>query len=125
MKKFLLIAVIASSVGCSTITYDALQYDRFITLQEQIEQIKPYCGQPEMAYKVKKLKEQTDHMQRYAVHRINAPEVARSTTAIADMVGELSAQYKTEDGASSAYCQIKLDNIYAGVNTIISGLGAQ
>lgn len=125
MRKYLLIGVIAFIAGCSTITYDALQYDRYIALQEQLEQMKPYCGKPEIGNKVKVMKVYTDHMQRYAVHRINAPEVARSTTAVADMVTEFAAQYNGENSASGAYCQVKIDNISAGVATIISGLGAQ
>jgi hypothetical protein len=125
MKKILLISMIPILTNCSSIIYDALQYDRFITLQEKLEQLKPICGKDDALAKIKDLKVYVDHMDHYASHRVNAPEVASATASINSMVTELASQYDANNSPTLAYCQVKVDNITAGVATIISGLGAQ
>lgn len=125
MKKILCMIMFLALSSCSVITYDSLQYDRFITLQEKLEQLKLNCGKFEAVAKVKELKGYVDHMDRYAAHRIGAPEVASATASINLMVLELASQYDANNSPTSAYCQVKVDNINAGVSTIISALGAQ
>ena len=128
MKTHLLLAaaIMTSASGCSSIKFDSLQYDRFITVYETSSKLQKQCNQPDVIRaEIDVLQNQTDHIASYAAFRSNSPEVATSTAAVTSMVSELSKKYQDDNNPSFQYCMEKLSNITSGTKTIISTLGAQ
>lgn len=124
MKYIIYLSVIMAAVGCSNITFDGLQYDRYVSLVEDSARLKHSCGAPGFKRHLEELKSHTDHMKMYASLRSNSPEVLATTDHLAGMVDELYTKYQTSD-PSNAYCFEKLDMISAGAKTVAATLGAQ
>ena len=124
MKKIIFTIMLVAMIGCSNITFDGLQYDRYISLHETASKLKEQCGHPLMKNKIQDLKLHTDHMNMYAKLRSNSPEVLVVTDSLTSMVDEMNSRY-AESAPSVAYCQEKLNNIAAGSHTVAATLGAQ
>ena len=123
---FMVLAVL--SAACSNITFDGLQFDRYVSVYEKAGQMQTQCTEagtkPSFRVEVKQLQEMTSHMSTYADFRSNSPEVKIAAGKIALMVSELSHKY--ENGQPNVgYCQEKLANIRDGAKVISSTLGAQ
>lgn len=130
-KLFTTLPLIASlalvSEGCSRITFDGLQYDRFVTIYEVASDLQTKCSDPSAIRKdTQSIKNYVKHMATYAEFRSNSPEIQRSSKALLEMVQEFSDKYV--DGAtppSVPYCTEKMNNIASGAKLIASTLGAQ
>jgi len=129
MKLFAGTALVLMLTGCSTITFDGLQFDRYVGVVEKTTLLQPLCSDKKSETALRAgladLKQWTDHMDMYAQFRANTPEVKNSTAHIASMVTELSNRYKNNNIPSVAYCEEKLGNIKDGAKTITATLGAQ
>jgi len=115
------------STGCSRITFDGLQYDRFVTIYEVASDLQTKCADPSAIRKdTQSIKQYVQHMATYAEFRSNSPEIQRSSKALLDMVREFSDKY-TEGSTppSVPYCTEKMNNIASGAKLIASTLGAQ
>lgn len=124
MKILIYSLVAISLIGCSNITFDGLQYDRYVSLVEDSAKLKEMCDEPGFRKHLDELKADANHMQMYASFRSNSPEVLSSTNHLSGMVDELYTKYQTGN-PSKAYCVEKLDMISAGAKTVAATLGAQ
>lgn len=116
-----------TDAGCSRITFDGLQYDRFVTIYEVATDLQTKCSDPIAIRKdTQSIKNYVKHMATYAEFRSNSPEIQRSSKALLDMVQEFSDKYV--DGVtppSVPYCTEKMNNIASGAKLIAATLGAQ
>lgn len=124
MKKLLFMMVLLTTTACSNITFDGLQYDRYVFLTEDAVSLQKQCGTPGMKRSLIDFKKDINHMNSYAMYRSNSPEVLKVTNTLSKMVDDLVARYN--DGEPSiAYCKEKLGNIADGAKVVASTLGAQ
>jgi hypothetical protein len=128
MKKlYIALLLLATSVGCSNIKFDGLQYDRFVTIYEVAVDLQSKCGDPSAVRKdTQSIRQYVHHMATYAEFRSNSPEIQRSSKALLSMVQEFSDKYaEGMTPPSVPYCTEKLKNIADGSRLIASTLGAQ
>jgi hypothetical protein len=126
--KLPLMLLLLLSMGCSNLVFDGIQFDRYVSLYEQSQDLLELCNKPESSLVLRNgildLKEHTEHMALYSDLRSNAPEVRTVTETLASMTNELADRYRTTT-PSSAYCVQKLQNIKDAARTVSATLGAQ
>lgn len=111
--------------GCSNITFDAMNYDRVLTLHEITASLKEQCDNPKIIRdQIPVIVSKANHLALYSKLRTGGPEVASSTETVASMVTEFASHYKDAD-PSLGYCKTKLDAISVASYAIASTLGAQ
>lgn len=126
MKKLLISSVVFFIAGCSSITFDSLNYDRYLTLYELSNQMKTQCEDPVYIRSyMNEIKPKIDHMALYSKLRSGTPEVAKVAATVASLVDELGQKYQDDKTPSVGYCREKLESISAASYTIASTLGAQ
>lgn len=130
MKKIIILMMsIVMMSGCSTLAFDGLQFDRYVTIYETTDGLQTLCDKPEkrqiLKAKIDELDLYVGHMKTYADFRGNNQEVQTVTSSIASMISELKQRYADGNVPSAAYCQEKLIFIRDGAKTITGTLGAQ
>lgn len=126
LKKIIIGVMFVTLSACSSITFDAMQFDRYVSLNEKATVLQNYCNDP--AYIKSQLPDFQNlalHMAAYAKYRVSSPEVNKVTDSLSVMVIEFTARYQGGNVPSEAYCTEKLSNIAAGSNTVAATLGAQ
>lgn len=126
--KLQIILLALMITGCSNLVFDGIQFDRYVSLYEQSQDLLELCTKPDSSLDLKigtnKLKEHARHMALYSELRSNAPEVRTVTETLASMTNELADRYKTTS-PSTTYCVQKLQNIKDAARTVSATLGAQ
>lgn len=123
MKRLLILGAVLLS-GCSSITFDGGQFDRYITLTETSRSAISLCGKPQIIDKVALLEAQISHINLYASYRKASPEVMIASQKLHTMITEFSASFETSQ-PSKTYCEEKIKNISDSANLISGTLGAQ
>lgn len=123
MKKILIISVAVLLTACASLQFDALEYDRYITVQEIATQAQQNCADTYMVQgQVDELKSAMDHQFSYAQYRESKPQVAEAAKSLKEMVDALHKRYHT-DVPTVGYCEEKLKNITLGAQTVARTLG--
>lgn len=122
MKKWInavSIAILLSLTGCFNLSFDALEYDRFIQIKEQSELAKTKCANINSKTFIADLKKLIDHQEFYTSNRQERENIKQSTATLKLMVDSLYSK----ETYSQAYCEEKLDNISKGSLMMIQALG--
>lgn len=123
MRKFLLaLAFAALASGCA-VTFDGLEFDRYVTLHEHAVKLRGECGSPYFAADLASFKKQVDHIQNYNNYRRSAGDMAKATNEVASMTNGLYNQIQNGNEPSVSYCQVKVDNLIDATNLISTTLG--
>lgn len=124
MKKSMILLILLSLTSCSRLTFDALEFDRFISLSEVASHLSKQCSEPEVIrVKSSQMLEAVAHMDNYGQHRGTSPEILKSVTILHSMVSELKVRYEGNRQPSLIYCQEKLKTISITSSVISDTLG--
>ncbi len=108
--------------GCSSLNFDSLEYDRFISISERTNMLISKCDNSTyVKSQLVQLKDDVTHMNNYAKFRSNKPEVQQSTSNLYNLIEEMSTQY--EGSVSKIYCEQKLKTISTAADAIGETLG--
>lgn len=120
MKYFWLVLL----TGCSQVTFDSLEFDRYVTITETAAQIKKSCSKSEaVRSELKHLVKKVEHMNRYATLREPREEVKEATILLTGLVREIDVRYTENMAPSEFYCVEKLSTIETAAETISKTLG--
>ena len=110
--------------GCVNLTFDALEFDRYLQIQETADVANLSCGTPSFTLTLSKLKADVDHQVAYSTLRGGGrPQVAAAGTDLKAIVDGLYSKYQSETTPSVEYCKLKTNNIAAGASLIVKELG--
>lgn len=122
MKKIGICIVAMSLAGCLNLSFDNLEYDRYVTMKLTAQHGAVYCGKPEAKLFAQQLKELSNHQKEYADNRGGRATVKTAASALNQLVDELNAKYETET-PSDAYCKQKFTDIKDGATDVVFALG--
>lgn len=122
MKKIITLVLISTLSACYNITFDALEYDRYIFLKQAADTGYAQCGTDNVIPTIAKLKQDMDHQFLYSAGRISRPQVAVASKNLKSVIDRLYDQYQGNT-PSVVYCQEKFKNISAGADNLIKELG--
>lgn len=108
--------------ACYNITFDPLEYDRYVSIKQLADNAFSECGTPVVVSRINELKQSADHQYLYSSNRANRPHIAHASQELRDIVDGIYARYQTGI-PSEVYCQEKLHNISDGTTKIIKELG--
>lgn len=121
MNKILFLVFLT---GCSQVTFDSLEFDRYVTITETSSQIKKSCSKPDIVrHELKDLLLKVEHMNRYATLREPREEVKEATKLLTGLVREIDTRYTENMAPSEYYCVEKLTIIETAAETISKTLG--
>jgi PBP1b-binding outer membrane lipoprotein LpoB len=121
MKKILIMALLLT--GCARLSFDGVEYDRFISINENATQLSASCGKTNIQSDLVLLQKEVNHLNHYEQLRASRKDISLVSNELNSMVNELVARYE-KTTPSTTYCIEKLKNITDGSNTILSALGA-
>lgn len=125
MKKSMILLAVLGLSGCSSLVFDNLEFDRFITVSERADNMIRSCSNSSII-KIESgiLLDQVTHMDNYAKHRGSAQEIGKSIAIVRSMVAELNTRYEDpRKNPSVIYCREKLKNISLASSAISDTLG--
>lgn len=123
MKKILILSAAVLLTACASLQFDALEYDRYITVQEIAQQAQSNCSDTyTIQGQVDELKIAMDHQFSYAQYREAKPQVAEAAKSLKEMIDALHKRYHS-DIPTVGYCEEKLKNITLGAQTVARTLG--
>lgn len=123
MKTLIIIPFIFLT-GCINLTFDALEFDRYLSIGEIATVATSMCGTTEFPIILSKLKSDVDHQVSYSSHRGGCrPQVAKAANELKDIVDGLYDKYQTNTIPSVEYCKQKTTNISTGSEIIVKELG--
>ena len=123
MNKILLISTAVLLTACASLQFDALEYDRYITVQELATNAQTNCSDTfTVQGQVDDLKTAMDHQFSYAQYRESKPQVAEAAKNLKEMIDALHKRYHS-DIPTVGYCEEKLKNITLGAQTVARTLG--
>ena len=120
--KYLYLLSLLFITSCATISFDALEYDRFISIQEKAISMKQLCGTPDIQLAITQLKQDMDHQYTYEMYRAIKPIIADASKNLKDIIDNFYLTSKDKP-TSMIYCTQKLDNISIGSQLLIKELG--
>lgn len=125
MQKSLLIMTVAVTLsGCINLSFDSLEYDRYILLKEKTDIMQTQCESPDIKQQISDLKYQVDHQVRYSSYRKATREhISESALSLKQMVDKFDMMYKSDTKPSTEYCKQKLENISTGLQLILQEVG--
>jgi hypothetical protein len=124
MKRLTLLLATLAISGCSSLTFDSLAFDRFVSVSERSGELIRDCKRPEtIANQSAILLDNVNHMKAYADHRGVSPEIGKSMNTLYSMVAELNARYTSGQTPSVIYCQEKLETISKTAGAISDTIG--
>lgn len=124
MKKMLILLVILVLPACYNISFDSLEYDRYITIKELADHAATNCADDIALFQISSLKQTMDHQYLYSSNRAGRPRVASATRSLKEIVDGLYESYQ-QGTPSVLFCQQKTANISSGADIIIKELGKQ
>ena len=122
MKNKIAILLTLSLIGCASLQFDPVEYDRYITVKMISDSAYAECGKPEVVDSINKMSELIGHQYVYTSNRSGRTQITNATTEMAGLISSLQLRYKGTP-PSIGYCQEKLKNISAGTTTIVQTLG--
>lgn len=122
MKKISILMLIISLSACYNLNFDALEYDRYVTIKQQTDNLILLCGTDSIPLKINDLKQSMDHQYLYSYNRQNRPQIATAANELKAMVDGLQLRYQIGT-PSKVYCQEKLEDISIGTTAVIHELG--
>lgn len=122
MKNTIAMLIIVGLVGCASVTFDPVEYDRYITLKMTADAALPECGTDKINNRVTQLSDLIAHQYVSTSNRSGRGPITTATTEMATLISNLQLRYK-EGTPSIGYCQEKLKNISTGATTILHTLG--
>jgi hypothetical protein len=122
MKTTIAILIIVGLTGCAILTFDPVEYDRYITLKMTADAAIPECGTDKINNSVIQLSDLIAHQYVSTSNRSGRVQITTATTEMASLISQLQIRYK-EGTPSIGYCQEKLKNISSGATTILHTLG--
>lgn len=110
--------------GCVNLSFDALEFDRYLTISETSTLANKSCGTVEFISHLNKLKSNVDHQVSYSNNRSNGrPQISTAATELKSMVDELYNKYQSNTEPSLEYCKQKTTNIGIGSTILVKELG--
>ncbi len=123
MKKIILIPIIFLS-GCINLTFDPIEFDRYLIIAEDATILTPLCGTDEFIPKLNRLKRDVDHQVSYSGYRSNGrPHIAAAANNLKEIVDGLYDSYQSDVVPSIEYCKQKTVNISTGALLLVKELG--
>lgn len=123
MKKIMLVGVLLLS-GCSSLNFDSLAFDRFVSISERADKLSEKCSDADYVRDhASILLDNVTHMNNYAVHRGATPEINSSVATLHSMVQEFNDRYQKNMQPSKVYCEQKLKTISTAASAISDTLG--
>ena len=124
MKKLIVCMFAFVLSACISLSFDPMEYDRYVTLKEQSDQLIPFCAdQPYISNQISRMKIAMDHQYIYEQYRGNVrPNVIGASIELKNMIDEMNDRYSKET-PSIGYCQEKLRNISLGATVMMRELG--
>lgn len=121
MKKIVIMLVFLLS-ACTNINFDALEYDRYITIKENADNSILLCSSPDLLISISDLKKEMDHQYLYSVNRVYRPQVYSAAKNLKALVDGM--YFRTKQGNPSVtYCEDKLHHVSGSADTMIKVLG--
>lgn len=120
MKKIIGILFLT---GCSSLVFDPIEFDRYVGLTLESENLIKECSNPNrIRGKISNLEQTASKIQKYASLRGNREEIRTSVDMLYSLVSEMNTRYS--DGTpSEVYCKEKLSIISKTSETISKTLG--
>jgi hypothetical protein len=122
MKRKIAIILLLSLAGCVTLTFDPVEYDRYITLKMVADAAVPECGTDKINTSIDELSALIFHQYVSTSNRSGREQITAATTEMASLIASLQLRYK-QGTPSIGYCQEKLKNISTGATSIVQTLG--
>ena len=122
MKSFCFISLLFLT-SCVNLTFDSLEYDRNVTIREQIIEVRDSCGTTTFLPKLSQLHKEVDHQLEYSVHRASREGFAESISVIDNMIHDIQQRYNNRTPVSVEYCKIKTNNMLVSINIVINQMG--
>ncbi len=122
MKKISILMLILSLSACYNLNFDSLEYDRYVTIKQQTDNIISLCGTDSITPKINDLKQSMDHQYLYSSNRQSRPQIATVANELKAMIDGLYTRYQSGT-PSKVYCQEKLTNISTGTTAVLHELG--
>lgn len=126
MKTMILLFLITLNLtGCmSGLSFDSLQFDRFLSISERAEHLVKSCSD-QQAIKIGSavMLDNVTHMDNYGQHRGTSPEIAKSVSILHSMISELDVRYNNPTVPSTIYCKEKLRTISTTALAISDTIG--
>ena len=122
MKNTIAVLIMVGLVGCASLTFDPVEYDRYVTLKMTADAAIPECGTDKINNSVTQLSDLIAHQYISTLNRSGRGAITDATTEMASLISNLQIRYK-EGTPSTGYCQEKLKNISSGASTILHTLG--
>lgn len=111
-------------VGCINLTFDALEFDRYLTIREIAVKANTACDTPDFPLYLGMLKSEVDHQVTYSNYRSGGrPNISSAATELKTIVDGLYDKYKATEEPSAEYCRQKTNNISTGAEIIVKELG--
>jgi len=121
--KHLILLLPLLLVSCVNLNFDSGEYDRYISIKEQILIVHTSCGTPNVVNNLEKLHTMLEHQLQYSTHRVQNTYFAKSTSIINNMVIDMQSRYKHKVSASIGYCKLKTNDMLVGTSIIIQEMG--
>jgi uncharacterized lipoprotein YajG len=123
MKKIFILVSTLLLTACVNLSYDALEYDRYLSIYEKANNVVSLCGTPAMQQEVSTLKQEMDHQFLYTMYRPSRSHITTAADNLKEIVDGMYIKYQQPITPSKVYCEEKLRNISDGVTPIITTLG--
>jgi hypothetical protein len=122
MKRILSIIAISTLVGCANVTFDANEFDRYVTIKLLSDKAKASCGTLDVQSYVTLIDDLAIHEQIYAQYKWGSSQMLTASTNLSSMVSNFNNMLSTAP-VSKKYCEEKMDNISQGAIRVMQTVG--
>lgn len=122
MKKILLTLAISTLVGCANVTFDANEFDRYVTIKTISDKAKLKCGTPDVQPYVLAMSDMATHELIYAQYKWGSSQMLDASTNLNSMIVNFNDMLNAGP-VSKKYCEEKMDNISQGTIRVMQTLG--